>query len=65
MKILYNSSGDVRNVSLRLKDTVAILTPVLGALAVLEDPICEGIKIYFLNFDSKLKHQCAQNSKSF
>ncbi len=55
-KTLYNSSGEVRKVSFIVKDTVEILTPVLGAFFVVEDPICGGTKTYTLNFDTELKY---------
>lgn len=55
-KTLYNSSGEVRKVSFIVKDTVEILTPVMGAFFVVEDPICGGTKTYTLNFDTELKY---------
>lgn len=55
-KTLYNSSGEVRKVSFIVKDTVEILTPVLGAFFVVEDSICGGTKTCILNFDTELKY---------
>lgn len=38
-KILYNSSDEVRKVSFKVNITVEILTPLVGVLVVVDEPV--------------------------